>query len=206
MRKELQIIKAAFSVFSEKGIFNSSVDDVAKLAGVSKKTIYLHFKSKDELVEKTFAWQMENISISMDKVIKLDIHTIEKMNLYLVRICELMENISVKAFQDLAKLKMLSVKTSNEFLKKAVFIRFNHLVEQAKAEGLLKPDIQIGDCLMSYWNLLSPFLLMDLSEDSPMEVKKASSLSKMMRKQLLQLYKSILNDEGNNQLDGMIHP
>ncbi len=204
MEKELHIIKSAFSVFSENGIFDSSVDDVAKCAGVSKKTIYFIFKSKDTLVEKTFAWKMKSISSYVDEVIEMKLTAIEKMNIYVQRICESIESISMKAFQDLAKLKKLSVQAANEYLKKAVFVRFNKLLDQAQSEGFTKPDVRIGDALMSYWNLLSPFLLLDLSYDVPYEIKTAPSLSDIMRKRLLELYSSVLTDEGNEQLNRLL--
>ena len=206
MDKELHIIESAFAVFSKKGIVDSSVDDIAKYAGVSKKTIYFIFKSKDHLIEKTFAWKMKNVSAGVDEVINMEIPVIEKMSAYIDKICESIESISMKTFKDLAKKKILSAKAANEYLKKAVFVRFNKILEQAREEGLLKPGIQMGDALMNYWNMLSPFLLIDFSTDIPIEIKSASSLSQAMRKQLVALYRSILNEEGNNQLDQMIQP
>ncbi len=206
MDKELHIIESAFTVFSQKGIVDTSVNDIAKFAGVSKKTIYFIFKSKDHLVEKTFEWKVKGISASMDEVIGMDASVIKKMSIYTDRICSGIESISIKAFQDLAKLRKLSVQAANEYLKKAVFVRFSKILEQTKEERLLKADLQIGDALMNYWNLLSPYLLMDLSNDLPLEIRNASSLGDVMRKQLVQLYRSILNDEGNNQLDQMIQP
>lgn len=44
-----EISTAAKKVFFKKGYFNSTVEEIAKLAGVSKGTVYLYFKNKDEL-------------------------------------------------------------------------------------------------------------------------------------------------------------
>ncbi len=46
-RTEIQ--KAAKKVFFRKGYSNSSIDEIAKLAKLSKGSIYLYFKSKDDL-------------------------------------------------------------------------------------------------------------------------------------------------------------
>ncbi|WP_243666670.1 TetR/AcrR family transcriptional regulator [Vulcanisaeta sp. JCM 16159] len=53
MRKErmMNIINAAIKVFAEKGFDAASMDEVAKMCGVSKGTIFLYFKSKDELIQ-----------------------------------------------------------------------------------------------------------------------------------------------------------
>jgi len=43
------ILEAALSVFSQRGYHASSIDDIAREAGVSKALIYEHFASKQEL-------------------------------------------------------------------------------------------------------------------------------------------------------------
>ena len=44
-----QILDAALSVFAERGLAAARLDDIAKLAGLSKGTIYLYFPNKEEL-------------------------------------------------------------------------------------------------------------------------------------------------------------
>jgi AcrR family transcriptional regulator len=44
-----KIIKAAIDAFSKYGFDRTRMDDVAKTADISKGTIYLHFKSKEDL-------------------------------------------------------------------------------------------------------------------------------------------------------------
>lgn len=46
-----RITKAAASLFYDQGIRSASVDAIAEHAGVTKRTLYYHFASKDELVE-----------------------------------------------------------------------------------------------------------------------------------------------------------
>jgi AcrR family transcriptional regulator len=50
-----QIIVAATRLFYGEGIRAVSMDAVAEKAGVTKKTLYYHFTSKDELVAETIA-------------------------------------------------------------------------------------------------------------------------------------------------------
>lgn len=44
-----QIIEAALTIFGERGLASARLDDIAKLAGLSKGTIYLYFPNKEEL-------------------------------------------------------------------------------------------------------------------------------------------------------------
>ncbi|ABZ75955.1 transcriptional regulator, TetR family [Shewanella halifaxensis HAW-EB4] len=48
-QKREQILQAAKDLFCEQGFPNTSMDEVAKLAGVSKQTVYSHFGCKDDL-------------------------------------------------------------------------------------------------------------------------------------------------------------
>jgi AcrR family transcriptional regulator len=46
-----EIVDAALEVFAERGFSAARLDDVAARAGISKGTLYLYFKSKEELFE-----------------------------------------------------------------------------------------------------------------------------------------------------------
>src|ERR1700722_17433909 len=48
-KKREALLDAARAVFSRDGYAASSVDDVAGEAGIAKGTVYLYFKSKEEL-------------------------------------------------------------------------------------------------------------------------------------------------------------
>ncbi|MER6345040.1 TetR/AcrR family transcriptional regulator [Streptomyces sp. NPDC001595] len=48
-RKHEAILEAATSVFLDKGYAGTSMDDIAKLAAVSKQTVYKHFSDKEKL-------------------------------------------------------------------------------------------------------------------------------------------------------------
>jgi TetR/AcrR family fatty acid metabolism transcriptional regulator len=48
------ILRAAIKVFARNGFFNSKVADVAREAGVADGTVYLYFKSKDDILVSIF--------------------------------------------------------------------------------------------------------------------------------------------------------
>ncbi|GGG02628.1 TetR family transcriptional regulator [Paenibacillus albidus] len=49
-----QLIDAAFLLFAEHGIDKTSLAMIAKEVGISKPSIYYHFSSKEELIERIF--------------------------------------------------------------------------------------------------------------------------------------------------------
>jgi TetR/AcrR family fatty acid metabolism transcriptional regulator len=48
------ILRAAIDVFAERGYFNAQVADVARVASVAAGTVYLYFRSKDDLLISIF--------------------------------------------------------------------------------------------------------------------------------------------------------
>ncbi len=66
------ILRAAIDVFAERGYFNAQVADVARAAGVAAGTVYLYFKSKDDLLVSIFERSMrEGLAHSRDAVANL---------------------------------------------------------------------------------------------------------------------------------------
>jgi TetR/AcrR family fatty acid metabolism transcriptional regulator len=52
--KREAILKAATQVFARRGFFQSQVADIAREAGVAAGTVYLYFRSKDDLLVSLF--------------------------------------------------------------------------------------------------------------------------------------------------------
>jgi TetR/AcrR family transcriptional regulator, fatty acid metabolism regulator protein len=54
------ILRAAIDTFAERGYFHAQVADVARAAGVAAGTVYLYFKSKDDLLISIFERSMRD--------------------------------------------------------------------------------------------------------------------------------------------------
>jgi TetR/AcrR family transcriptional regulator, fatty acid metabolism regulator protein len=56
--KPQQIVDAAIRVFARTGYYNSRVSDIAREAGIASGTIYLYFKTKDDILVTVFREKM----------------------------------------------------------------------------------------------------------------------------------------------------
>jgi len=54
------ILRAAIDVFAERGFFHAQVADIARQAGVAAGTVYLYFRSKDDLLVSIFERSMQD--------------------------------------------------------------------------------------------------------------------------------------------------
>ncbi|MGW1064163.1 TetR family transcriptional regulator [Streptomyces aureus] len=68
-RTERRILDAALEQFTLLGLRRSSVDDVAKRAGVSRVTVYRRFQTKDKLVEDTLLRELGRFFGKLDAAV-----------------------------------------------------------------------------------------------------------------------------------------
>lgn len=65
--KKVKLIETSLKLFSEKGFHATSIQEIAEQSNISKGAFYLHFASKNELLEEIFRYYAEHI---LDKLIK----------------------------------------------------------------------------------------------------------------------------------------
>ncbi len=73
------ILQKATELFLNLGFKSVTMDDIANKMGISKKTIYTHFKTKTELVEATTFYLFELISEGIDCICALKQHPIDEI-------------------------------------------------------------------------------------------------------------------------------
>lgn len=66
--KRREILRAAVDLFTEKGYDGTSVDDIARAAGVSKQTVYSHFGSKEALFARAVSTKCRQSGIDPDLI------------------------------------------------------------------------------------------------------------------------------------------
>lgn len=66
-------------VIARKGISAATMQEIAEEAGVAKGTIYLYFRDRDELVQKTFESAIGELHLKVDSVLAIDAPFDEKL-------------------------------------------------------------------------------------------------------------------------------
>lgn len=131
--KREAILRAAVKVFARKGFFNSKVADIAREAGIADGTVYLYFKSKDEILHSVFDRAMEEF-ISEGK---REIADIENPSEKLRRIARLhLERLS--ADRDLAIVFQVELRGSTKFMEEfsgGGFAEYLDVIRQTIADG-----------------------------------------------------------------------
>lgn len=66
-RSTIDILERVRELFFKYGVRSVSIDDICRDVGISKKRLYQHFKSKNELVEKLLELERQNFEVIFDK-------------------------------------------------------------------------------------------------------------------------------------------
>src|SRR5262249_58179050 len=73
------MLKAATTLFAEKGYEATSVRDVAKLSGVFSGSLYAHFNAKEDLLFEVLSQRMELVIRTLTPIAESDLPAREKL-------------------------------------------------------------------------------------------------------------------------------
>jgi len=131
--KREAILRAATQVFARNGYFNSKVADIAHVAGVADGTVYLYFKSKEEILHSIFD---RNAGEAIDEGRKL-LGALTDAREKLRRIATLhLERLG--ADRDLAVVFQVELRGSTKFMEEfsaAGLAEYLHLIREVFEEG-----------------------------------------------------------------------
>jgi AcrR family transcriptional regulator len=155
-----EICTAALDVFAEKGFAAARLDEIARRAGVSKGTLYLYFKDKEDLfravVRDTVAPNIEVIRASLAGA---EMTFADVIRLFLPRFAEITGRVPVGAvakmvigesrnFPELAKVW-------HDHVASRAIGMIAELIERAQARGEVRP----GDPRLHAFTLMGPMVL-----------------------------------------------
>src|SRR5207302_8964271 len=131
--KRAIILRAATRVFARNGYFNSKVADIARAADVADGTVYLYFKSKEEILHSIFDQNMAE-AITAGRVL---IEKLRDPGEKLRRIA-LLHLERLGADRDLAVVFQVELRGSTKFMQEFSATGF------AEYLGLLRKTIEEG--------------------------------------------------------------
>ena len=135
--KPQQIIEAAVRVFARKGYYNSRVSDIAREAGIAAGTIYLYFKTKDDILVTLFRDKMTEFVDAMRKAIATEPDAASKVRRLVSLHFRLLEEDP-----NLAEVLQVELRQGQKFFRgasgqeiAAYFVLIGSVLEEGVAEG-----------------------------------------------------------------------
>lgn len=139
--KRLEILELASQVYMKYGVKSVTMDDLAREMGMSKKTIYQHFKDKNDLVKSII-----ELKISMDQALcRNSTHqsenAIDDMINFSRIVVENVGNINPTVFFDLQKYHKDAMSVLEKHKYDFVLNMMKENIKRGIAEGLYREDI-----------------------------------------------------------------
>lgn len=143
--KPQQIIDAAIRVFARTGYYNSRVSDIAREAGIASGTIYLYFKTKEDILITLFRDKMSVFVSSLRRAIADEPDAVAKVR-RLVRLhFEMLEGDP-----DLAEVVQVELRQGQKFFRGAssqeiasYFALIGSVLEEGVGQGHFKSDLPV---------------------------------------------------------------
>jgi AcrR family transcriptional regulator len=141
-QKRLALLRAAFAVVTEKGYFETTVDEVARRAGVAKGTVYLYFKDKPAIYIGLVDWLLEQALATIAEVVARPVSPRRRLEeLFSTWASGMMSNPGVMAL-----LSMENVNQSSTVMKRFRKHVLPRMLEMEDAVGgVLKQGIEQGE-------------------------------------------------------------
>lgn len=191
-RKRCDILNASILEFLKRGFDNTSMDQIAASAAVSKRTLYNHFPSKDDLFETIVA---ELVS-EFEKMPEYQFDPNKKIERQLAdigyQICESLQN---EVFMKLARIVVARLITAPEFTS-VLSERTQHVDKEMTdwfAEAKRSKKLRITDPAIAaseFLNILMGYAFWPklIGLEKPMHKLEAKAFTKKVAKMFLATY------------------
>ena len=201
-RKE-EILDAAQKVFFEKGLAIATMDEIAEVAELSKGTLYLYYKSKEDLYLAVLMRGMEKLHAEFERIGLSNISTVEKI----VKL----EATYIDSFYKQRKFfRMTNFLQSPHFHKQVsdemkqicdadgqkVWNIIDSILQRGLEEGVLRPDFNPIELGVILWSNTTALLFRIDNEGEVWKKRFNIDLEHTLKISNTLLFESILTDRG----------
>ncbi|MBT3299720.1 MAG: TetR/AcrR family transcriptional regulator [Candidatus Marinimicrobia bacterium] len=153
-QQEAYILEQSFEALTRDGVRSFTVDSLSQNLGMSKKTIYKFFPSKEDLVDKSVGYFHGLI----EKKLKRLIETEPNPAIQFVKVMEFImghiSNVSIERLADL-KNRFPRVWEKMETFRLARRDDFFHVLSNAQKQGYVRDDVDINIIATLYMNIIN---------------------------------------------------
>lgn len=148
-----QIVRAAVKLFSEEGYYTTTIQQIAKEAGVSTGLIYQYFRDKDDVLFLTLKLVMETFEREIPPRLEGIEHPVERVCMALWAYCSIVDGLREATVHAYRSTK--SLRADRRALVKGDELRTNRIIETCLracvAGGYMRP---VNEHLLAYQHVL----------------------------------------------------
>jgi TetR/AcrR family transcriptional regulator, cholesterol catabolism regulator len=136
-----KILSASAELFSQYGFKTITMDDIARRAGISKKTLYQHFANKQEVVNESVIWYKNNTTESCAMVLESSENAVEAMVKIMAFFDAMHKRINPMAMFEMQRFFPEAYKTFRDMLVERDVVMLRENILQGIKEGYYREEV-----------------------------------------------------------------
>ena len=136
-----KIVAGAGNMFTKYGVRSVTMDDVARELSISKKTIYQHFKDKDEIVTVATAAHMEMEKREFREIAETAVDAIDEIARLSTCVRKNVAELNPSLLFDLQKYHRKAWEVYMEFKNEFIMNSIKHKLHRGISEGYYRDEI-----------------------------------------------------------------
>jgi Transcriptional regulator len=190
-----RILAKAEEMFIAYGITRVTVDEIATGIGISKKTLYKHFASKEQLIKDLVYEKKCKNGSRIDEIINdTSMEFIDKLKKLTSFIGEISKNMRGPMMDDFIKCYPSILAEIKEFRREKAIKQFIRLIEMGIEEGIFRADINKEIVTLIFVTTIHEILVPDVLAALPLS---SEQVFKTIIKTVLE---GILSEDGRENL------
>ena len=140
-----KLIEVARQLFANKGIENTTMNDIANASDKGRRTIYTYFKNKKEIYNAVIERESEHLVSRLREIVTLNISPVEKLRRFLEIRFDLIKDSSSAQNDPLKRFFMRDVKRG-ERIRKLALEKERVLLSEILKEGISQGFFDSQQC------------------------------------------------------------
>lgn len=163
-QKKASFLDAAEKLFVQKGFENTSIDDVAAEAGLTKRTLYQYFDSKEDLFFAVAVKGVRQLTRVYEEAIEKGKNAHDRIRLANKAYLQFyQENLGMFRLLNYQPANQQSCEASPNYCEMRILdgVRMKHyadIIEEAKADGSIKSGLDLKKAV--FFGFFSPFSML----------------------------------------------
>jgi AcrR family transcriptional regulator len=193
-----RIIEHARDRFFSGGFSKVTIDELAEELGISKKTIYQHFQSKDELIDRVVDGQLSENAAKIDAIVNAPDEFMEKLYALWIAVGRLACRISGSVLADLRKHRPDLWKRIDDMRKKVMLRNITRMIDEGIARGSVRVDVHKEVIILMYLSSIQGVVNPDVLAESSFSAEEA------LKSILTVFFEGILTDRARKEFHTMV--
>ena len=151
-----RILKSSLRLFYSRGFSRVTTQEIAGALGISKKTLYTYFSSKNEIVMAALSANFEGLGKRIDAVFNEEDRPFDWKLTALLSISRMqISNISLVLIEDMHRYLPEAWEMIDRFRREHLLNRLGRLIRQGKEEGFIRNSIDVDAALFLVFGIIN---------------------------------------------------